>query len=245
MSSNSTVETLAIEPIARVISPYREKFGIPRQSGLVPAARGHLEMLPGFDQPEAFDGLEGFSHVWVIFGFHACAGQWRPRVRPPRLGGNREVGVFASRSPFRPNGLGLSVLRLEGVDCTDGCRLEVSGLDLQHGTPVYDIKPYVPYADSLPEALGGFADQAPPRALEVMFAKQVRDWLDSQPGSQGQLLGRLIEQSLALDPRPAYRQGGDSDRLYGMRLQQVDVRWRVTGGYAVVEQVVPLEDSVE
>lgn len=246
MSTDSTPNNRAIEPIARVISPYREKFGIPRQSGLAPAARGYLQMLPGFDMPTAFDGLEGFSHVWVIFGFHACPGQWRARVRPPRLGGNREVGVFASRSPFRPNGLGLSALRLEGVDCIDGCRLEVSGLDLQDGTPVYDIKPYVPYADSLPNALGGFAEQAPPRPLEVMYSKQARAWLDRQPAATAELFAQLLEQTLALDPRPAYRRGKDEgDRVYGMLLQGLDVRWRVTGGYAVIEQLVPVMESVE
>jgi tRNA-Thr(GGU) m(6)t(6)A37 methyltransferase TsaA len=228
--------SLSIEPIATVISPYREKFGIPRQAGLVPAAQGYLQMHPGYDAPQAFEGIEGFSHLWVIFGFHECGGLWRQRVRPPRLGGNREVGVFATRSPFRPNNLGLSVLRFEGVEQTsDGLRLKVTGLDMQHGTPVYDIKPYVPYADSLPQAVGGFASQVPEGRLQVGFAEQARVVLDGL--SDGGVFEGLIRQSLELDPRPAYRQGESSDRLYGMRLGDYDVRWRVTGGEVSVEEI--------
>lgn len=235
MTDESHSHEHPIRPIARVISPYREKFGIPRQPGLVAAAHGYLEMLPGFDRAEAFEGIEGFSHLWVIFGFHQCDGKWRLRVRPPRLGGNREVGVFASRAPYRPNGLGLSVLRYEGIELGEGVRIAVSGLDLQHGTPVYDIKPYVPYADSLPDAFGGFADEAPLARLEVVFSTPARAVLDGLEDSAG--FADLIVQTLALDPRPAYRQGGSEDRLYGMRLQDFDVRWRVRDGQAVVEQI--------
>jgi tRNA-Thr(GGU) m(6)t(6)A37 methyltransferase TsaA len=194
-------------------------------------------MLPGFDLPQAFEGLEGFSHLWVIFGFHACRGQWRSRVRPPRLGGNREVGVFASRSPFRPNGLGLSVLRFEGLQNAAGLRLYVSALDLLDGTPVYDIKPYVPYVDSIPDALGGFASDRPVERLEVMFSAQARASLAALPDAAE--LAELIRQTLALDPRPAYRQADAESRLHGMRLGQFDVRWRVRTGQVVVEEIAP------
>ena len=154
-SMTSHSEPGQLQAIAGVVSPYGEKFGVPRQPGLVAAAKGYIEMLPGFDRIEAFEGIEGFSHLWAIFGFHACGGQQRLRVRPPRLGGNEERGVFATRSPFRPNNLGLSVLRFEGLEQTENhLRVAVSGLDMVDGTPVYDIKPYVPYTDSIPQAQG-------------------------------------------------------------------------------------------
>lgn len=229
-----------IRQIARVRSPYREKFGVPRQPGLVTAAHGYLEMLPGYDMPEAFEGLEGFSHLWVIFGFDRCRGHWKPRVRPPRLGGNDELGVFATRSPFRPNNLGLSVLALHGVEHHgEGLRLAVSGLDLVDGTPVYDIKPYVPYADSLPQARGGFADAPPTAPLAVRFSDSAeRQLLACDPGGA---LRRLIIQTLALDPRPAYRREDNADRVYGMHLDEYDVRWRLADGVALVIELAAAE----
>lgn len=226
---------LHLQVIARVISPYREKFGIPRQAGLVEAACGWLEMAPEFARPEAFEGLEGFERIWVIFGFHACEGRYRLRVRPPRLGGNREVGVFASRSPFRPNNLGLSLLGLEGIEHADGrLRLRVSGVDLLHDTPVYDIKPYLPYADAHPGAASGFAAQPPSPVLAVHFGEMAEAVLRERPA-----LRELIAQTLALDPRPAYRKGQDR-RRYGMRIEGFDVRWRVEGDHAEVETIVPV-----
>lgn len=231
-------QTVDIAPIARVDSPYREKFGIPRQAGLVPAAEGALEMLPGYCDPLAFDGIEGFSHLWVIFGFHECQGQWRTRVRPPRLGGNKELGVFATRSPFRPNNLGLSVLRFDGLESDVGSlRLRVSGLDLQHGTPVYDIKPYVPYADSVPDALGGFAGQSPEARFSVSYSIQAEAVLKSLPDPHN--LEQLITQSLALDPRPSYRHGCEDHRSYGMQVRDCDVRWRIVDDQIVVEEIAP------
>lgn len=219
-----------IRPIARVLSPFEEKFGIPRQPGLVPAARGHLVMLDGYDRAEAFEGLDGFSHLWVIFGFHACDGKSGLRVRPPRLGGNREMGVFATRSPFRPNNLGLSVLCLEAVEIQGGrVRLAVSGLDLLDGTPIYDIKPYIPYTDAMPEARAGFARGAPEAVLEVVFDEGVVVEAD---------LAELITQTLSLDPRPAYRRDEPAGRVYGMRLAGHEVRWVVEGGRARVVELV-------
>ncbi len=214
-------DMLSLSPIAYVESPYQEKFGIPRQPGLAPAARGALVMQADWARAEAFEGLDGFSHLWVIFGFHACEGKARLRVRPPRLGGNRELGVFATRSPFRPNHLGLSVLRLDAIEIDDrGVRLAVSGLDLLDGTPVYDIKPYVPYTDALPEARAGFARGAPHARLRVEFAPGV----EAPPD-----LAQLIVQTLSLDPRPAYRREEPAGRVYGMRLAGHEVRWRVEG----------------
>lgn len=231
--------TWAIEAIARVVSPYREKFGIPRQSGLVEAARGWLVIRPDLARPEAFEGLDGFSHIWVLFGFHACAGEYRLRVRPPRLGGNREVGVFASRSPFRPNNLGLSVLGLEGIEGREGnLRLRVNGLDLLHDTPVFDIKPYLPYSDCVAGARSGYAAARPDPSLAVVFSRGAEERL-ALMGGEGERLRRLITQTLALDPRPAYRRQSDDERHYGMRLEGLDVRWRVVGGQVLVDEIVP------
>ncbi len=226
----------SLPPVGRVHSPFREKFGIPRQPGLVPAARGHIELLPPCDDPRAVEGLADFSHLWVIFQFHAVPpGRWQPQVRPPRLGGNRRVGVFASRSPFRPNPLGLSVLPLERLEAgADGVRLHVRGLDLLHGTPVLDIKPYLPWADAVPDAAAGFAAPAPPPALQVRFsARAERDLARHQPACASDLRA-LVTQILQQDPRPAYRRGQADDRPYGLRLYHFDLRWRVAGDTAEV-----------
>lgn len=233
------VQPITLSPIGVVESPYAEKFGVPRQPNLVRAAQGAVRMLAPYDQQVAFDGIEGFSHLWLTFGFHQCEGHWRTRVRPPRLGGNQDMGVFATRSPFRPNNLGLSVVRFLGLEGGEGAlKLRVSGLDLVDGTPVYDIKPYVPYADALPEATAGFAVSAPPRRLQVRFAEKARQVLHSLADSAAKQT--LIEQTLALDPRPAYRQGGDDGRQYGMRLKELEVRWQVSGDVATVTELLPI-----
>ena len=152
----------SFDPIGIVHSPFKEKFGIPRQPGLVPEAKARLEVLPPYDRSEAFCGLEDFSHIWVTFVFHeAICTRWQPTVRPPRLGGNRRIGVFSSRSPFRPNPIGMSVVALEGISNIEGkIELQLAGVDLLDGTPVLDIKPYIPYADSLPDARSGFVPWA-------------------------------------------------------------------------------------
>ena len=219
-------EDWRLQAIAVVRSPFLEKFAVPRQPGLVPAATGEVQMLPPFDESRILDGLEGFSHVWLTFGFHNTRGQgWKPRVRPPRLGGNREVGVFASRAPFRPNHLGMSVVALRAVCPAGRPVLEVGGLDIIDGTPVFDIKPYVPYVDAVPDAVGGFAPTAPECGLPVTFSAAAGARLARHP--QGRWLRELVEQTLGLDARPAYRNGAEPSRVYGARLHDVDVRWRV------------------
>jgi tRNA-Thr(GGU) m(6)t(6)A37 methyltransferase TsaA len=229
----------AMQPVGVVHSCFREKFGIPRQPGLVPAAEATIELLPPANRPEAVRGLEGFSHLWVMFIFHACPeGDWRATVRPPRLGGNERVGVFASRSPFRPNRLGLSLVKLEEVVADDsGVSLRVSGADLLDGTPVMDLKPYIPYAESVPDAVAGFAPTAPLAPLAVRFSEAAEATIAARTDLPR--LRELIEQLVALDPRPATRR--EDDRVFGFRLYDFDVRWRVQGDTAEVLELVPEE----
>lgn len=215
-----------LETVAVMHSPYRERFGIPRQPGLVTEVIGEVRLLPPYDDPDMVRGLAEFSHIWLTFVFDRCTDRgWRPLVRPPRLGGNRSVGVWASRSPFRPNFLGLSAVRLLEVVERPSPLLRVAGMDLLDGTPVVDIKPYLPYADSLADARGGFAPEAPPVRLAVRFSAAAERDLAATADPPG--LRRLVSAVLALDPRPAYRQGPEPGRLYGMRLDAFEVRWTV------------------
>lgn len=223
---------LTLKPIGFIQSCYKEKFGIPRQPGLVTAAQAQLKLLPAFSHAEAFKGLEQFSHIWLIFYFHANAGLgWSNTVRPPRLGGNKRLGVFATRSTFRPNPLGLSVAGLEKIEFIgqQAC-LYLSATDLLDGTPVFDIKPYLPYADSLATAQGGFAKQAPSTQWAVIFSEQAS--LQCQQKSQ-QLntdLELLIRQILEQDPRPSYRANHEDARIYAMKLYDFDLRWHHKAG---------------
>ncbi len=235
--------TFSLTPIATVHSCYRQKFGIPRQPGLVSAARGALELLPPYNRIEALRGLEQFSHLWVQFIFHQCLREeWKATVRPPRLGGNSKVGVFATRSTHRPNSLGLSVVKLEGIREEKGrLFLDISGLDLLDGTPVLDIKPYLPYADSLPEASGGFADAAP-GSWPVRFSEQALQQCLQYEQQTGRPLRLLIEQVLAQDPRPAYHASQPhADRRYGVALWERNVRFRVQGDQFFVEELTLFE----
>lgn len=228
------------EQIGVVRTCYGDKFAVPRQAGLCPDAWGELVFGPCFRSREAVRGLEGFSHVWILFHFHAVAAEgWRPTVRPPRLGGNERVGVFASRSPFRPNGLGLSLARLEGIDFgrPDSPVLRLGGIDLVDGTPVLDVKPYLPWCDAVAGARGGFAAEAP-ACLAVDVAPEARPRF-------GQLPDRaraLIVQALALDPRPAV-QGEDPDRVFGAMLCGHDVRFRIDGGRCRVVGLEPADGA--
>lgn len=221
-------------PIGVIRSCFGAKFGTPRQPGLVPSASAELILLPPYDQPDCLRGLEGCSHVWLLFLFHASAEQgWAPTVRPPRLGGNRRVGVFASRSPFRPNPIGLSAVELEGLIERPGKRgLRLRNHDLVDGTPVLDIKPYLPYSDSLPQARPPVGFEQAPDRCRVVFSAAAEADLHGAPAE----LRALIEQTLALDPRPAYRQG-ESGRLHGATLAGCNVRWRVVDGEVRVERV--------
>ncbi|MBR3059299.1 MAG: tRNA (N6-threonylcarbamoyladenosine(37)-N6)-methyltransferase TrmO [Oscillospiraceae bacterium] len=215
---------MELRPIARVHSDFGSKFGVPRQSGLVPELTAELEFEPEFRSPEAVRGLEAFSHIWLIWQFSENADRgWSPTVRPPRLGGNRRVGVFASRSPFRPNPLGLSCVRLLEVrqDQARGPLLLLGGADLVDGTPVYDIKPYVPYADCHPEAAGGFAEEVAWRPLEVDFPPEL---LERVPEEKRAALRGI----LAMDPRPAYQK--DPGRVYGFAFAGLELRFSVGEG---------------
>lgn len=210
-----------VTAIGRLRSCFKEKFAIPRQPGLAPAARGVLELDPPFDRPEAVQGLEQVSHVWLLFLFHQSPrNPSNLRVRPPRLGGNQRIGVFASRSTHRPNGIGQSVVRLERVEPG---RLWLSGIDLVDGTPILDVKPYLPYADCLRDAHNALAPSEPQR-LTVRWNEQARQQAVEHGQRLGQALLELIEQCLAQDPRPAY-QSPAADRYYGTRLWDTEVRW--------------------
>lgn len=211
----------SVSPIGFLRSCFKEKFAIPRQPQLAPAARGVLELVPPFDQPEAVEGLEQVSHVWLLFLFHqALEEQPRLKVRPPRLGGNRSLGVFATRSTHRPNGIGQSVVSLEKVEPG---RLWLSGIDLLDGTPVLDIKPYVPYADCVAGARNAIAD-APPVPIPLDWSETALQQAREHATRLGEPLVELIEQCLTQDPRPAY-QRPEPERRYGARFWDLDVRW--------------------
>lgn len=214
---------VTLKPIGILHSCFKEKFAIPRQPALAPAARGEIELLPPFDSPLAIEGLDDVSHLWISFIFHKAISkdnESRLRVRPPRLGGNKKIGVFASRATHRPNPLGLSVVKLDGI--RKG-RLQVSSIDLLDGTPIVDIKPYVPYADSLPHATNGIASSSP----ELSTVEFSSDALLSAAQHEQRLqqpVTDLIQQMLAQDPKPAYQQP-DPERIYGVKIWDLDVKW--------------------
>ena len=225
------MSTFEVKPIAFMHSDFDSKFGIPRQSGLVEQLRSTIVFAQEFRNPDALRGIEDFSRLWIIWQFSEAVRQgWSPTVRPPRLGGNTRMGVFATRSPFRPNNLGLSCVTLLGVERTEsyGTVLHVGGADLMDGTPIFDIKPYIPYADAFPDAKGGFTTGAGEYLLEVNFPEE--------------LLSRLPEDKrdaaigvLSHDPRPSYQK--DSDRVYGLRFAGFDIRFSVKDSILTVVDV--------
>ena len=220
--------------IARIQNDFPEKFGVPRQSGLVESLRAKIVFEPEYRNIDAFRGLEGYSHIWLIWQFsEAVRDTWSPTVRPPRLGGDVRQGVFATRSPFRPNPIGLSSVKLEAVELDDtlGPVLVISGADLMNGTPIYDIKPYLPFTDSHPDAVGGFSDPVKDYHLEVVFPKE---WLSFIPENKRAALHTVLSQ----DPRPAYQ--NDPDRVYGFEFAGFDVRFRVNNGVLTVCEIVRL-----
>ena len=218
---------MTLEPIARFHAPFGENFGIPRQSGLVDSLCGEIRFEARYRQAEAFRGLEGFDYIWILWGFdrnRRDAGNWHATVRPPRLGGNRSEGVFATRSPYRPNPIGLSSVRLERIDLRT-CTLYVRGADLADGTPIYDIKPYLAYTDAHPDAAGGWTDECEWTELEVLFPEELRRLVPPEDVP-------ILRQLLAQDPRPHYQD--DPEKEYGMRFGGYDVKFRVDAGTLTV-----------
>lgn len=240
MDSNS----IRIRPVAYFRSPFSSKFGIPRQSGVVGDLEGRIVLTPEFRRAEVLKEIEGFDFLWLIWGFSANDGREQMTVRPPRLGGNRSVGVFASRSPFRPNGLGLSSVRMDRLDLEspDAPVIVVRGADLMDGTPIYDIKPYVRYSDSHPGARSGYVDEEQWREAEVSFPEELRKRLvclaegcreDNAPS-----VLKALTETLAQRPVPQYQ--SDPERIYGMPFMGCDVRFRVDGDEVTVTDVVKL-----
>ena len=221
-----------IRPIAHIENDFDEKFGIPRQSGLVPQLQARILFEPEFAQPQAVKGLEEFSHIWLIWEFsRAVRESWSAMVRPPKLGGNTYMGVFATRSPFRPNSIGLSCVKLEKIEIGDketGPVLYVSGADLLNGTPIYDIKPYLPYVDSHPEAAGGFTDRVNQDLLKVDFPSQLMALI---PAEKREALTCILAQ----DPRPSYQ--NDPERIYGLTFAGKNVKFRIAGETVQVFEV--------
>ena len=223
-----------IQVIARMHSDFATKFGIPRQSGLVEELRSTIVFEPEFRNPDALRGIEDFSHLWIIWQFSEAVRQgWSPTVRPPRLGGNTRMGVFATRSPFRPNNLGLSSVKLLGVEHTEkyGTVLHVGGADLMDGTPIFDIKPYIPYGDSHPDAKGGFTDKAGEFLLQVNFPEALLQILPEDKRSAA--IGVLSH-----DPRPSYQRS--PDRIYGLTFAGFDIRFTVQDDILTVTEVTPV-----
>lgn len=225
------MQEINMKVIAHIRTDFPSKFGIPRQAGVVSALRGKVVFEPEFRNPDALRGLEGFSHLWLIWQFsEAVRPKWSPTVRPPRLGGNTRLGVFATRSPFRPNAIGLSCVRLEQVSLhtQDGPVLEVSGADLMDGTPILDIKPYIPYADSHPDAREGFTSAGWERMLEVEFPPEL---LSRVPEEKREALIGVLSN----DPRPPYQT--DPERIYGLPFGGLEVRFTVSGQRLTVRSV--------
>jgi tRNA-Thr(GGU) m(6)t(6)A37 methyltransferase TsaA len=228
------MDDITVTPIARIRTDLPSKFGVPRQSGLVSELTGTIIFEPAFRHPDAVRGLESFSHIWMIFLFsRAVRDQWSATVRPPRLGGNTHVGVFATRSPFRPNPIGMSCVRLDRVEAETalGPVIHVSGIDLMDGTPIVDLKPYLPYTDSYPEARSGFVADLTHQALEVVIPEE---WQQMVPAGKIAALRGVLAQ----DPRPPYQQ--DPDRVYGFAFAGTDVRFRVDGNVLTVCEIVEL-----
>ena len=220
---------MQISPIAYIHTEFSEKFGVPRQSGLAGSLRGTIVFEPEYRNQDAVRGLEGFSHLWLIWGFSANRhDEWQPTVRPPRMGGNDRMGVFATRSPYRPNQLGLSCVEIDSIDttCPDAPRIYVKGADLMDGTPIYDIKPYIKYADSRPDAVCGYVDTLSERHLEVEISEDMASVLKDQAVLEA------LKETLSLDPRPSYH--NDSSREYGLSFAGYNVRFKVNEGYMTV-----------
>ena len=237
------MSNISFTPIAKIHSPYKEKFAVPRQPSLVPSAKAKIEILPPYDDINAFSDLIGFSHIWLVFVFHknkeADNDSWNPTVRPPRLGGNKRIGVFATRSPNRPNPIGLSLVKFHGVHHEDGkLFLAVSSIDLVDQTPIIDIKPYLPYADSKPDALASFAKREPEQLLTIVFSSAAQKRLNTLNECTPDL-EQLILEVLQQDPRPAYKKNKPDDKIYSVYLGDFNIQWKTTDN---ITQVLTISD---
>ncbi|MDF2154361.1 tRNA (N6-threonylcarbamoyladenosine(37)-N6)-methyltransferase TrmO [Vibrio sp. CAU 1672] len=223
----------SIEPIGIIESPYKEKFAVPRQPRLVPAAKSRVKLVGDANSPEAVRGLEQFSHVWLLFLFDQnLAAGWKPTVRPPRLGGNERIGVFASRSTFRPNGIGMSAVEVKSITKKgEQVYLDLGSVDLVDGTPIVDIKPYIPYSDAIPEAHSGYAGEAP-ETSQVDFSSAALAILEKR--SDTEYVKTVIEQVLAQDPRPAYKKNKPDSKEYAVNLFDLNVKFTVCGNLITV-----------
>ncbi|WP_394127603.1 tRNA (N6-threonylcarbamoyladenosine(37)-N6)-methyltransferase TrmO [Vibrio hepatarius] len=226
----------SIEPIGFVESPYKEKFAVPRQPRLVTSATSRVRLCGAINCLEAVRGIEQFSHVWLLFLFDQnLEAGWKPTVRPPRLGGNERIGVLASRSTFRPNGIGMSAVELKGVTQQgDQIYLELGNVDLVDQTPIVDIKPYIPYSDSVAGALGGYAELEPETA-QVIFTEQAKEVLEKR--KEGMMESKVIEQVLAQDPRPAYKKNKADNKEYAVNLFDLNVKFTVEGNFVTVTSI--------
>ena len=228
-------EAVPMRIIAHIQNDFTSKFGIPRQSGLVNSLKAEILFEPDYRDPAAVRGLEGYSHIWLLWQFSkALRDGWSPTVRPPRLGGNKRIGVFATRSPFRPNAIGLSCVRLDGIEIHPalGPVLHVSGADLMNGSPIYDIKPYLAYTDCHPDAAGGFTSEAEKKQLHVIFPEKLFSIIPNE--RQNSLLAVLAQ-----DPRPAYQH--TPLRVYGMEFAGFNIRFTVEGDDLTVVEATPLK----
>ena len=232
-------DEITFKVVARIRSDFHDKFGIPRQSGLLKNLRSTIVFEPEYRNVDALRGLEGFSHLWLLWIFSEnVRDSWKPTVRPPRLGGNTRLGVFATRSSFRPNPLAMSCVKIERIDLDgeDAPTITVSGADLMDGTPIVDIKPYLPYTDSVPDALGGFAEAVRFNKLVVDFSDEAQVALDAHfPEEKKAALVELLSE----DPRPAYQR--DADRVYGVKFAGFDVKFRVAEEHLTVVSILPLQ----
>lgn len=224
-------DNISFEIIARVHTDFSEKFGIPRQSGLVKNLKGKIVFEPKYRDISALNGLDGFSHLWIIWEFsESITDNWSPTVRPPRLGGNKRMGVFATRAPYRPNPIGLSSVKIEKIELNtpEGPIIEISGADMLDGTPIYDIKPYIAYTDSHPEAIGGFAEEVFENSLSVVGRDEFKNIMPEDKYES-------LIQILVSDPRPGYKE--DSDRIYGMSFAGYEIKFTVSNNVLKIESI--------
>lgn len=235
-------QSISLNYIGSVSSPYKEKFAIPRQPGLVSSAKGSITLLGDANTVDVIRGLEAFSHIWVIFVFHGTQDQgWKPLVRPPRLGGNAKIGTLATRSTFRPNPIGMSVVKLDSIEVLNNPKstsqaksviLNISGLDLLDGTPVLDIKPYIPYSDAIINAEASYAQETPEKTISISFNDEAKHSLQIL-NKKYPALEAFIRQILEQDPRPAYKQNKKDDKVYGMALYNLNIQWQFVSLYDI------------